>query len=92
MIRQCCACHAIEILHEWVEYPEPIEGASHGYCPPCLAKATAEVDALEARSRLGELCGYPLIESDDVPSGGDITLRDPGAEDCETPMGEDVDG
>lgn len=72
MIRQCCACHAIEILDEWVEYPEAIEGASHGYCPPCLAKLSAEVDALEARSALRE--------------------REPGHEDYETPMGEDVDG
>ena len=47
MVIQCCACKRVRQENRWIEVNEPervSQHASHGYCPPCADKATAEFE------------------------------------------------
>ena len=46
----CCECHKVIIGGSWYdesELPIPVKGVefSHGYCPACLDRAMAALDA-----------------------------------------------
>ena len=48
---KCCVCHRIREGNEWTgRIVEEDAGTifSHGYCPECLDKACADLDAYEA--------------------------------------------
>ena len=51
IIVKCCSCQRVRHEGHWVHELEPSarrDVYSHGYCPACLLKAYASIDACEA--------------------------------------------